>query len=73
MTGISMADHVRNPSGLFNNPLRVILHHVSLCATCACLKSYLRSKYFAGVFTFLLAHFPIPHGSPQKEASREGP
>ena len=71
MTGVSVADHVRNPLVYLKT------HLGQLCIDCHCVlpvcglfKTLPLSRYYAGVFTFVLAYVQMI--SPQKEASREG-
>ena len=70
MTGISVADHVRNPSGLFKDSFRAILHCVHSVCYLWLFKTLPLSRYSAGVFIFVPTYIHMI--SPQKEESSEG-
>ena len=60
MTGVSVADYVRNPSGLFKDLFREIPHCVHFVFYLCLFKTLPLSRYSAGVFIFVPALFPHP-------------
>ena len=71
MTGVSVADHVRNPLVYLKTRLRqfcIVFHCVLL--VCGLFKTLTLRIYFIGVFIFVPAYVQMI--SPQKEATGEG-